>query len=605
MNETDTGSAPRVDDDPQESASTIAQIAARNAATHPERVTLRVREGAGWRDVTSAQFWSWVRRVAKGFLATGIEPGDRVAIMSRTRAEWTVADFALWTVGAVGVPIYETSSVEQVRWILQDSGAVAVVVESARHALVVEEARSGLPVRQVWCLDDDGLGQLETAGEQVDEATLDARVDAGRPGDLATLIYTSGTTGRPKGCELTHANFVLLSRSAGREIPEVFGAGATTLLFLPLAHVFARYIQVLAIDQGVALGHSPDVKTLLPDLAGFQPTFVLAVPRVFEKIYTGIEANAEGAGRQRIFHWASRIAISYSRALDGGTVPRSLRAGHRIADALVYRKLRAAMGGRIMYAVSGGAPLGERLGHFFRGAGITILEGYGLTETTAPITVNRPATIKIGTVGPPLPGVDVRIAEDGEIQVKGINVLAGYWRNDEATAAAFDGPWFRTGDLGALDDDGVLRITGRTKEIIVTAGGKNVAPSLLEDRMRSHPLVSQAVVVGDQRPFIGALLTLDDTMWESWARQHGVSDLTLEQARTDPRVCEELQKAVDHANEAVSKAESVRKFVVLDRDFTEENGYLTPSMKVKRNLVTRDFGDVIDDLYGGPVPQQR
>jgi len=562
-------------------------------------VVFSTRSGSGWQNVTATRFADDVNRLAKGLIAAGVEVGDRVGLMSRTRYEWTMTDYAIWTAGAVTVPIYETSSPDQVAWILEDSGAVAVVVETATHAGAVSAARDRLPgLRDVWQIESGALDELNRAGADVGDETLDARRASTDRTSLATIIYTSGTTGRPKGCELTHGNFKDLAENTCESLASVVRAeGASTLLFLPLAHVFARFIQVLCVEATARMGHSSDIRTLLDDFASFQPTFILAVPRVFEKIYNSSEQKAVGDGKGRIFASAAATAMEWSESLDTGGPGVGLKLKHAVFDRLVYSKLRTAMGGRIQFAVSGGAPLGTRLGHFYRGIGVIVLEGYGLTETTAPSTVNVPEKVKIGTVGTPLPGVGIRIAEDGEILIQGVNVFARYRNNDAASAEALHDGWFHTGDIGELDDDGYLKITGRKKELLVTAGGKNVAPAVLEDRLRAHPLVSQCIVVGDQKPFISALLTIDADMLPAWAKNNGLPALTVEQARTNDVVLAELQKAVDDANTAVSKAESIRKFAVLPGDFTEENGYLTPSLKLKRNVVMKDFHDDVEALY--------
>lgn len=589
---------------PPTTEGTLADLPRRNAADNPSNVLFSRKEGGRWVDVTAREFEEDVRAVAKGLLASGVKPGDRVAIMSKTRYEWTLVDFAIWTAGAVAVPIYETSSAEQVQWILADSGASAIVLETPAHAATLDDVRDQLAgLKHVWQVDGGGLDDLRSAGASVSDTELaDATKGLGRA-DTATIIYTSGTTGRPKGVRLTHDNFLALSENAVTKLRSVVKAeGASTLLFLPLAHVFARFIEVLCVDAGARMGHSADIKNLLEDFASFKPTFILSVPRVFEKIYNSAEAKATAEGKGKIFGVAAATAIEWSSALDTGGPGIALRLRHALFDKLVYSKLRAAMGGQVLYAVSGGAPLGTRLGHFFRGIGVTVLEGYGLTETTAPATVNVPDRVKIGTVGPPLPGVGLRIADDGEILIKGINVFAGYHNNDEATTAAIEDGWFHTGDIGELDEDGYLKITGRKKELLVTAGGKNVAPAGLEDRLRAHPLISQCIVVGDQKPFIGALVTLDEEMYPTWAKNHGIAGVPFEKARTNEVVLAELQKAVDEANKSVSKAESIRKFRVLEGDFTEANGYLTPSLKLKRNLVMRDFHDEVEALYSG-APQ--
>jgi long-chain acyl-CoA synthetase len=571
------------------------------AAEHPEQIVARRPEGSAWRDVPAAEFRDDIVRVAKGLVAAGVEPGDRVALMSRTRYEWTLIDYAVWAAGGVTVPVYETSSAEQVQWIVGDAGAKAVFVETESHVATVESVRDKLPgLAHVWSIDGGGLDTLSEQGAGVGDEVVEERRRTRGAADLATIIYTSGTTGRPKGCELTHANFVELVRNgtAGPLAHIVEADGGSTLLFLPLAHVFARLIQVLCIEAGVVLGHAPNVSNLLEDLGSYRPTFLLAVPRVFEKVYNGAEQKASAAGKGKIFHAAADTAVAYSRALEDGGPGLMLRLKHGLFDKLVYAKLRTAVGGQVAYAVSGGAALGERLGHFFRGAGITILEGYGLTETTAPATVNTPTAIKVGTVGRPLPGVDVAIAEDGEILVKGINVFRGYWDNEEATKAAMEDGWFHTGDLGSLDDDGFLKVTGRKKEILVTAGGKNVAPGPLEDRLRAHPLISQCLVVGDAKPFIGALVTLDPEALDTWKSQHGhPEDMTVADLRDDPEVIKEIDGAVAATNTSVSRAEAIKKYRILDVDFTESAGHMTPSLKVKRHAVAKDFAAEIEALY--------
>jgi long-chain acyl-CoA synthetase len=570
-----------------------------NAAEAPETVVFSRRTGEGWHDVTAAAFLDEVRAVAKGLVAAGIEPGARVGLISKTRYEWTLLDYAIWFAGAVTVPVYETSAAEQIEWILSDSAAVAVVAETHQHTARIAERRSALPdLNHVWSLEDNAVDVLRRLGADIDDADLERRRTTATPLDLATVIYTSGTTGRPKGCELTHGNFLFELGVAVPELHELFEPeDASTLLFLPLAHVFARIIQVGAIKARVRLGHSADIKNLQTDLADFRPTFVLAVPRVFEKVFNTASQRATSEGRGGIFDRAADTAIAYSRALARGKVALSLRARHALFSRLVYGRLRAALGGRCVHAVSGGAPLGERLGHFYRGIGLTVLEGYGLTETTAALTANRPDALKIGTVGQPLPGTEVRVAEDGELLFRGGQVFAGYWRNEAATHEVLerDG-WFHTGDLGEIDEEGFVRITGRKKEILVTAGGKNVAPSMLEDRVRAHALVSQCLVVGDGRPFIAALVTIDPESFADWASAHGLSG-PVSQHVDDPGLRAEVQRAVDDANAAVSRAESIRSFTILPEDWTEEGGQLTPSLKLKRNVVVREQKDRIAELY--------
>lgn len=588
-----------VPDDPTRSA---PRLLADNLAEDPDRVFIEHKDGDTWRPITLAEFDQQVRAVAKGLVASGIHVGDRVAIMCRTRYEWTLLDFAIWAAGGVGVPVYETSSAEQVRWICADAGVRQLLVETPQHAAAVAEVRDDLPgLVEVLVVDDGAVDTLVARGEQVDDAEIDHRSGLAQADTLATVIYTSGTTGRPKGVELTHGNLVTHAYNGARSSLRVIldtDPQARTVLFLPLAHVFARYIQMVTLVGRAVLTHCPDTRHLLDDLAAVQPSFVLAVPRVFEKVYNSADQKAGTGASKRIFRWSAKVAITYSRALDTEQGPSvALRAAHRLSDRLVYRKVRAAFGGRLEYSISGGAPLGERLGHYFRGIGVTIMEGYGLTETTAPCSVNLPGLTKVGSVGPAFPGTWVRVDEEGEVWVKGPHVFRGYRNEAEATKQSLVDGWFATGDLGSLDDDGYLSITGRKKEIIVTASGKNVAPAVLEDRLRGHPLVSQVVVVGDQRPFVVALVTLDPEMLPGWLSSHGLPPMDVTVAAQHPRVLAALDAAVARTNEAVSRAESIRKIEVLDIDFTEANGYLTPSTKVKRALVLRDFAAQVDALY--------
>jgi len=575
-----------------------------NGTEHGGTVVFSRRVEGAWTDVTAAEFLDDVRAVAKGLLAAGIEPGDRVALISRTRYEWTLLDYAIWFAGAATVPVYETSSADQVEWILADSGARAVFTETQEHSSRVKGLRDGLPeLHHVWTIDGNGLGVLRTLGEDVSDEELDARRTRAGPDELATLIYTSGTTGRPKGCMLTHRNFMVELAVAIEELDELFGPSTedgdaqATLLFLPLAHVFARVIQIGCVKARVRLGHSADIKHLLEDFAEFQPTFILAVPRVFEKVFNTASQRAVADGKGRIFGRAADVAIAWSRGLEGGKTSLPVRLQHRVFDRLVYARLRAALGGRCAYAVSGGAPLGERLGHFYRGIGVNVLEGYGLTETTAALTANLPDAQKIGTVGRPLQGTSVRVADDGELLFRGGQVFAGYWRNTEATAEVKDANgWFHTGDVGEIDDEGFVRITGRKKEILVTAGGKNVAPAVLEDRIRAHHLVDQCIVVGDGHPFIAALVTIDPETLPTWAEQHGKSS-NVKTLLDDPELRAEIEGAVDDANKAVSKAESIRRFAILPGAWTEEGGQLTPSLKLRRGVVMREHRDDVDSLY--------
>ncbi len=570
-----------------------------HARDKPDQVSFSRPAAGGWQDVTAAQFATEVRAVARGLIQAGVRPGDRVALMSKTRYEWTLFDYAIWSAGGVGVPIYETSSAEQVQWILSDSGAVAAVVETAEHEAVVDSVRPDLPgLRKVWRIESDAVGTLTGLGRDLDDEEVDRRRAAVTADDLATIIYTSGTTGRPKGCELTHRNLLFDTMTSADGLRAMFNEAGATLLFLPLAHVFGRVVQCGAMLHGTRLGHTADVKNLLPDLAVFRPTFLLSVPRVFEKVYNGAKLKAHAEGHGKIFDAAELTAVAYSEALDRGRVPVTLKARHAVFERLVYGKLRAALGGQCRSAISGGAPLGARLGHFFRGVGITVYEGYGLTETTAGACLNLEGALKVGTVGRPLPGVSVRIADDGEILLRGDNVFRGYWHNETASTEALDGGWFHTGDIGEIDSDGFLKITGRKKELIVTAAGKNVAPAVLEDRLRAHPLISQCMVVGDQQPFIGCLVTIDPEAFPAWKQAHGkAADATVGDLRDDADLRAEVQLAVDEANQAVSRAEAIRKFRILPKDFTEEGGELTPTLKLKRSIVSKEYADEVAAIY--------
>ncbi len=561
----------------------------------------------GWIDVSAQEFKDDASALAKGLIAAGLEKGSRIGIMSRTRYEWTLVDFAIWFAGCISVPVYETSSPSQVAWILGDCGAAAAIVESPNHENVIRQAsiqEQLEDIDHIWQMEGDGLDVLRSAGADISDEELEARRSSMGLETVATIIYTSGTTGRPKGCELTHLNFVELSRNAQKALPECVHEGSSTIMFLPLAHVFARFISVLAVAGGAKVAHTPDIKNLLPDLQGFKPTFILAVPRVFEKVYNSSMLKAEDASnvKAKIFHAAAKTAVQYSRAQGEGSVPLLLKLRHGLFDKLVFSKIREAMGGRIQYAVSGGGPLGERLGHFFNGAGLMILEGYGLTETTAPITVNTPSKLKIGTVGKPLPGNAVKIADDGEILTQGVCLMAGYHNRPDLRAEAFGGDWFRTGDIGELDGDGFLKITGRKKEILVTASGKNVVPGLLEDQIRADALVSQALVVGDNRPFISALVTLDEEALPGWLGRHQLGSLTVEQATEHPKVRQSIQAVIDKANQTVSHAEAIKAFRIVPTDFSEASGHLTPSLKVKRGQVLKDFEAVVEEIYSAKKP---
>jgi len=584
---------------PAATAGNLTNLIAERAWFEPERITMSRPLGEGWQPVTAREVDEEVRATAKGLIAAGIQIGDRVAIMARTRYEWTILDFATWYAGAVVVPIYDTSSAEQIDWILNDSHSVGIIVETPALRDLVQTV---LPshTRHVWTMTDDVLAILREAGKHIGDDEIERRRNAVTPSSLATLIYTSGTTGKPKGVQLTHANFLSETGNVAQGASELFlKPGGSTLLFLPVAHVFGRMVQIGAIASGLHLAHCSDPATRLPmDLASFKPTFVLAVPRIFEKIYNGAEARAEAAGKGKIFKKAADVAIAYSEALDKKGMSPVLKLKHGLFDKLVYSKLRAGMGGNVEAAISGGAPLGARLGHFYRGAGVTILEGYGLTETTAGATLNLMGAHRVGSVGKPIPGTSVKIAEDGEVLIRGPIVMQGYWQNDAANEEVFDGErWFKSGDLGKLDDEGFLYIVGRKKEIIVTAGGKNVAPAVLEDRLRSHPLVSQCMVVGDNQPFIAALVTIDPDALKAWVANHKKDGASINDLINDPDLIAVIQTAVDEANKAVSKAESIRKFTILPVDFTIAGGHLTAKLSVKRHVVAKEFAQEIDALF--------
>jgi len=580
----------------------IATMVFEHEHDDPNFVIYQRQVDGEWTDVTCAEAANQIRSAALGLIALGVQAGDRVSIFCATCYEWAILDLAILSVGAVTVPIYETSSAEQVRWVLQDSEAVLAFAETDEHAAMVTELTAELPaLRRVLHIDGSGpkaLDQLVEVGESVEPAELTARLEALRADDPATLIYTSGTTGRPKGCQLTHSNLLYETRGAKESLPTLLDEGQRLLIFLPLAHVLARSLTLSAFANKVTVGFTSDIKNLLPMFAVFKPTVVVSVPRVFEKVYNTAEQNAASDGKGRIFAMAVQTAVDWSEAQDRGRRGPLLRAKHALFDRLVYAKLRAALGGDCRASVSGGAPLGSRLGHFYRGVGLTIHEGYGLTETSSAITVNQVGNVKVGTVGTLLPGNSMRIADDGELLVRGGVVFSGYWRNEQATNDAFADGWFKTGDLGVLDEDGFLKITGRKKEIIVTAGGKNVAPAALEDRLRAHPLISQAMVVGDAKPFIGALITIDPEAFDGWKQRNqkgagaSVADLA-----TDPDLAAEVDAAIKDANQAVSHAESIRKFRILPVDFTEDTGELTPTMKVKRRVVAEKFASDIESIY--------
>jgi long-chain acyl-CoA synthetase len=583
---------------PPAAAGNLTNLISERAWFEPERIVASRPFGDGWQPVTAKEFEDEIRSVAKGLIASGINAGDRVAIMARTRYEWTILDFAIWYSGAVPVPIYETSSAEQVDWILSDSGAVAIIVETSVLAEVVKPVMPAA-CKLIWSITDNALATLIEAGKSVSDDAVTQRRNSLTPESLATLIYTSGTTGKPKGVQLTHANFLSECGNVVNGASDLFlKPGGSTLLFLPVAHVFGRMVQIGAITAGLHLAHCGDITRLPADLASFKPTFVLAVPRIFEKIYNGGEAKAEAAGKGKIFAKAAAVAIAYSQGLDTKKISPMLRIQHGLFDKLVYSKIRAGMGGRVEAAISGGAPLGERLGHFYRGAGIRVLEGYGLTETTAGATLNLTWAHEVGSVGKPIPGNTIKIAEDGEVLIKGPIVMKGYWKNDAANAEVFTSDrFFKTGDLGRIDDAGFLYIVGRKKELIVTAGGKNVAPAVLEDRLRSHPLISQCMVVGDNKPFIAALITLDPDSIKPWMVANKKEGATIAELAKDPALLSVIQSAVDETNKAVSRAESIRKFTILPVDFTIAGGQLTAKLSVKRHVVGQQFASEIDELF--------
>ncbi|WP_405635676.1 AMP-dependent synthetase/ligase [Streptomyces sp. NBC_01178] len=591
----------------------LAEIPFDNARVDPAAPVLSRKDAEGaWQDVSAADFAAEVRAVAKGLMAEGLRAGDRIAIMARTTYEWTLLDFAAWAAGLVTVPIYPTSSAFQARWILQDSGAVACAVETKEQGRLISQERKQLgDLAHLWQFATGAIGHLKTLGKDIPDAAVAARRAALEPETPATLIYTSGTTGRPKGCVLTHGNFFAEVDNAIELLHPVFKSvskdPASTLLFLPLSHVFGRMVAIGCLRARVRLGHAPSIRTedLLADLAGFRPTFLLAIPYVLEKVYNTGRATAEKMGRASSFDRAARIAQRYGKAVEAaehGTGPGpglGLRAARALYDPLVYRRIRAALGGKVRYVICGGSPLGRRLAAFYEGAGIGVFEGYGLTETTAAHTVTPPLRPRLGTVGWPLPGTSVRIAEDGEVLLKGGQVFRGYWDGARAQAAPalLADDWFPTGDLGALDEDGYLTITGRKKDIIITSGGKNVTPAPLEDWLRAHPLVSQCMVVGDNRSFITALITLEPDGIQHWRRMTKKQDVPMRELIHDEELRTSLQKAVDEANRLVSRAESIRKFTVLPVDFTEEKGHLTPSLKLKREAIARDFATEIEELY--------
>ncbi|OJF82566.1 AMP-dependent synthetase/ligase [Nocardia seriolae] len=575
----------------------------RHAAQTPDLVVFNTPDGkGGWNDVTATEFAKAVTDVAKGLVASGIELGDRVAIMAATSYEWVVLDFAIWAAGGCTVAIFDSSAAEQVRWILSDSGTKLIVVQNDKHRATVAEIEGGLgDLNEVLQIDKGAVAELKARGKDLDDAVVHERRAQVKAASPATLIYTSGTTGRPKGVMLSHSNLYAESAADRSAMSEFLRPGCKSLLFLPLAHVFARAVALAAFDAGVAVAHTADWSTLVEQFGQYKPNFILSVPRVFEKVFNGAKQKAHDGGKGKIFDYATEIAIAYSQSLEKGGPNILLKLQHMVFDKLVYGKLREAMGGQCASAVSGGGPLGSRLGHYFRGAGVTIYEGYGLTESTAAVSVNTPKFIKVGSVGRPLPGHGAKVADDGELLIRGGVVFAGYWNNPDATADAFDADgWFKTGDLGAIDDNGFISITGRKKEILVTAGGKNVSPTMLEDSLRQHPLISQVMVVGDGEPFIGALITLDQDALPSWLERNGVgADTPIEHVIENPALVAEINDAVAATNKLVSHAEAIKKIRILPVDWTEEGGELTPKLSLKRAVVMKKYAADVDAIYNG------
>ncbi|MFG2312287.1 AMP-dependent synthetase/ligase [Streptomyces sp. NPDC048566] len=591
----------------------LADAVFEHARQDPLRIALGRKDDRGeWRDVTAAEFRDEILALAKGLIADGVRFGDRVAIMCRTRYEWTLFDFALWTIGAQVVPVYPTSSAEQVFWMLHDAQVAAIMVEHEDHAMTIATVVDRLPsLRRLWQLDAGALHELYESGAHIDDDVVHRHRRAVTPESTATIIYTSGTTGRPKGCVLSHENFMFEADTVVERWEPVFhsrrGDEASTLLFLPLAHVFGRMVQVAVVRGGVKFGHQPQLNAaaLLPDLAAFRPTFFLAVPYIFEKVFNAARRKAEKEGRSGPFEKAVEVAVRYADAMEskawgiGPGPSATLRMQHQVYDKLVYSKVRAAMGGRVRHAMSGGSAMDRRLGLFFAGAGVVIYEGYGLTESTAAATANPPERTRFGTVGQAVPGTTVHIADDGEVWLNGGNVFQGYLNNDKATDAALHDGWLATGDLGSLDEDGYLTITGRKKEILVTSGGKSVAPGVLEERVRDHPLVAQCIVVGNDRPYIAALVTLDSEAVEHWLQMRGKPQLAAGELVHDADLETEVRRAVVAANTLVSQAESIRTFRILAHQFTEEQGLLTPSLKLKRRAIEKAYTTEVEALYQG------
>jgi long-chain acyl-CoA synthetase len=584
--------------DPQD---TVPKVYMRRVAQQPGRVLVRRRRADGWHDMSAEEFAADVDSVAAGLIACGVRRGDRVALMSATRYEWTLLDCAIMSAAAVTVPIYETSSVEQVRWILQDSAAVGVVVDSPVHEATVLGLRADLPdLEHVWSLDGGGVAEIasEATGESAEQVDRRRRESDGS--SLATIVYTSGTTGMPKGCPLTHSNMLAVANGVlPGALDQIITPNAATLIFLPLAHVAARLVQTGCLVQGAAMGHWSDLPSVVDELQSFQPDFIVGVPRVFEKVYNAAATKAAAENKAKIFAWAAATAIEYSTAMDTDGPSPWLRIRHAIFDRLVYAKLRARLGGRASAALCGAAPLGARLGHFFRGIGLPIYEVYGETECFGLATISYPGAIRVGAAGRPIAGGAIRIGDDGEILIDGPHVFDGYWHNADATAEALPGDgWLHSGDIGKLDESRFLHITGRKKDLIVTSSGKNVAPAVLEDVVRAHPMISEIMVVGDNRPFVAALVTLDPAYLRTWLELHDRdADTPAAELIDDDEVRAEVQDALDRANAAVSRAESIRSFRILPTEFTVEDGQLTPSLKLMRGAVADQLANEISSLY--------
>ena len=565
-----------------------------------------------WVNVTAKEFIREVFDVAKGIIAAGVEQGDRIIIISETRYEWSLLDFAVWAAGAVSVPVYPSSSLSQVRWVVEDSGALLAITESQDHTELVQHLLvddSGAPslsgstsqLRRILEINSSAIDTLKFEGRSLPDDVVDERIAATSTNDLASLVYTSGTTGKPKGCILTHKNWLAEVRGLlTNPIGAIVGPGIRVLTFLPMAHVFSRAVSLAVAIGGATQNHWSDFSSLSVEFQRSRPNLILGVPRVFEKVRnSAAQKAADGSAIKRgIFEQAEQAAIEYSKALDTEEGPtRIQKAKHKVFDRMVYSKIREGVGGSVRYCITGGSAMGQDLLHWFRGIGVPVYEGYGLTEVAAAVTVDFDDQ-QIGTVGPPIGGMTVRTNGVGEILVKGPTVFAGYWNNEEATTEALHGEWYNTGDLGEILDNGKLMITGRKKDLIVTAGGKNVSPGPMEDILRAHPLVSQAMVVGDGKPFVGVLITLDPDILKRWKLDRNIPEnRSTKELATEPQLRAEIQDAINEVNATVSHAEAIKKFYILESDLTEEENELTPTLKVKRNVVAQRYSDAIDHLY--------